>query len=382
MKIKRFFLCALAISLPLSFGWSAGPARPVTTNKAPIVLNDMGSFMFGGITKTDEDGDTFHGDHGYAQYYIPTESRRYPVIMWHGGGESGKSWETTADGRDGFWQIFTRAHWPVVIIDQPRRGRAGRTDAVVTASAVPTDHKESMAWNTFRIGPWIPPGKAGVFKNSQFPQDPASVEQFMRWQTPNTGEEPFPDKATRDFMGKTGAQLLHDTGPAVLMTHSFSGQYGWATAMAAPGQVKAIVAFEPGEFAFPDSDAPADIVTKMNFVAKANAPQLVPAGQFTELTRMPVLVILGDNITDKESTIFGVELWRVNKLRAQQFVDTINRHGGHATLINLPDIGIHGNTHFAFADKNNQQIARLVTDYLHQRGLDMTGPQFTLRDMR
>ncbi|MBS0847576.1 hypothetical protein [Citrobacter sp. JGM124] len=96
---------------------------------------------------------------------------------------------------------------------------------------------------------------------------------------------------------------------------------------------------------------------------------------------MPILVIIGDNITNKESNIFGVELWRVNKLRAQQFVDTINRHGGHARLINLPDIGIHGNTHFAFTDKNNQQIATLVTDYLHQQRLDMTGPQFTLRDM-
>lgn len=381
MKTDRFLLCVLAISLPMSLGWSAEPARAVAKHNAPIVLNDMGSFMFGGTTKIDAEGDTFHGDHGYAQYYIPAESRRYPVIMWHGGGESGKSWETTADGRDGFWQIFTRARWPVVIIDQPRRGRAGRTDSVVTVSTVPTDHKESMAWNTFRIGPWTPPGKPSVFHNSQFPQEPAAVDQFMRWQTPNTGEEPFPDKATRDFMGKTGAQLLHDTGPAILMTHSFSGQYGWATAMAAPEQVKAIVAFEPGEFAFPDDDMPADITTQMDFVARANTPQGVSANQFAALTRVPILVIIGDNITNKESNIFGVELWRVNKLRAQQFVDTINRHGGHARLINLPDLGIHGNTHFAFADKNNQQIATLVTDYLHQQGLDMTGPQFTLRDM-
>lgn len=266
--------------------------------KAPIVLSDMGSFMFGGTTHTAKDGDTFHG-----------------------GGESGKSWESTADGRDGFWQIFTREHWPAVIIDQPRRGRAGRTDAVAKASAVPTDHNESMAWNTFRIGTWAPPGKASVFRNSQFPQDAASVDQFMRWQTPNTGVE-----------------------------------------------------------AFPDNDVPADIPSKMKFVMAANAPQLVPAGEFAELTRMPILIILGDNIATQESSVFGVELWRVNKQRAQQFVDTVNRHGGHATLLSLPDVGIHGNTHFAFADKNNQKIADLVTDYLHKQGLDTSSGEYILKD--
>ncbi|MCP5673272.1 hypothetical protein NL331_05770, partial [Klebsiella pneumoniae] len=51
---------------------------------------------------------------------------------------------------------------------------------------------------------------------------------------------------------------------------------------------------------------------------------------------------------------------------------TLNRHGGQATLFILPEHGIHGNTHFAFADKNNQQIADIVENFLHSRGLDST----------
>ncbi|MFQ1270728.1 hypothetical protein ACJWUC_13300, partial [Klebsiella pneumoniae] len=43
-----------------------------------------------------------------------------------------------------------------------------------------------------------------------------------------------------------------------------------------------------------------------------------------------------------------------------------------ATLFILPEHGIHGNTHFAFADKNNQQIADIVENFLHSRGLDST----------
>lgn len=372
MKNVKLGLCILALSLASSLAQSAIAAESATSaEKAPIELQDMGSFMFGGSLKTAANGDTFHGDHGYAQYFIPSHSKNLPIIMWHGGGESGKSWETTSDGRDGFWQIFTRAQWPVVIIDQPRRGRAGRTDAQVKQSSVPTDNSESVAWNTFRLGTWVPPGKPTFFKNSQFPQGDKSVDQFMRWQTPNTGIEAFPDKATRDFMGNAGAALLKDTGPAILMTHSFSGQYGWATAIAAPDQVKGIIAFEPGEFAFPDNDVPADIPSKIKFLAEAgNAPQLVSEKEFQVLTRMPILIIMGDNISDKESNNFGVELWRVVKKRATQFVDTVNRHGGHAELVILPDVGIHGNTHFAFADKNNIQVANLVKNYLHQQGLD------------
>ena len=39
-------------------------------------------------------------------------------------------------------------------------------------------------------------------------------------------------------------------------------------------------------------------------------------------------------------------------------------------LMHLPDIGIQGNSHFAFTDLNNVQIADLLSDYLKSKGLD------------
>ena len=39
---------------------------------------------------------------------------------------------------------------------------------------------------------------------------------------------------------------------------------------------------------------------------------------------------------------------------AQKFVDLINARGGHAHLTHLPDIGIHGNSHFAFASTSKR----------------------------
>ena len=47
--------------------------------------------------------------------------------MWHGAGQFSKTWEITADGRDGFQNILLRRHFSTYLIDQPRRGGAGRS---------------------------------------------------------------------------------------------------------------------------------------------------------------------------------------------------------------------------------------------------------------
>lgn len=378
MILKKTLIAAVC-SVPLfALSMAAQGADSVPSSTKLIQLTDMGSFMFAGNVKTAADGETFHSDHGYAQYFIPAHSHSLPIVMWHGGGQSGKSWESTPDGRDGFWQIFTRAGWPVFIIDQPRRGRAGRTETADSSSQIPTDNKESMAWNTFRLGKWAPPGKPTWFAGSAFPAGAAALNQFMRWQTPNTGPEPFPDAKERDFQGQAVSRLFERTGPGILMTHSLSGQYGWETAMQSPELVKAVIAYEPGAFAFPQSDLPPDVPTKNAFVASGTAPQVVSDAQFKNLLKMPIVVFYGDNIADKPDAIFGVEVWRVIKIRAQQFVDTVNRHGGHATLIDLPAKGIHGNTHFIFADKNNQQIAAITEAFLAQHNLAGSQQQYVL----
>jgi hypothetical protein len=51
-------------------------------------------------------------------------------------------------------------------------------------------------------------------------------------------------------------------------------------------------------------------------------------------------------------------------------VEAINRHGGDAENVLLPDLGIHGNTHFPMLDLNNVEIADLLSEYLSSKGLD------------
>jgi pimeloyl-ACP methyl ester carboxylesterase len=363
---------AMFPAMLLVFCLSITSAAEAASNEAqkPITLKTMGSLFFGGTVTRAENGETFHGDHGYAQYYIPQNSRNYPLVMWHGIGQSGKTYESTPDGREGFMSILPRRDWPVYIIDQPRRGRAGRTQAVdVARTSVPTTEKESAAWDAFRLGVWTPPDPAYFFPRLQFARDPATIDQFFRQQTPDTGPEPRTAEH-RTFMGETAAELFRQIGPGILITHSNSGQYGWMAGMAAPELIKAIVAYEPGAFAFPEGERPAEIPTKIDLVNQVMQPQMVPIEEFKKLTRMPILVIYGDNISKDPSPVFNVDLWRVASTRAKQFVDAVNRHGGDALLVLLPEIGIAGNTHIPFADLNNAQIAEHLEKFLQSKGLD------------
>ena len=40
-----------------------------------------------------------------------------------------------------------------------------------------------------------------------------------------------------------------------------------------------------------------------------------------------------------------------------------------AKVLHLPDIGIYGNTHFLFEDKNNEEIADLMDRWIVKKGL-------------
>jgi len=338
----------------------------------PIRLNDMGSLFFGGRVLHAENGDTSHGDHGYAQYFVPEDSRSLPLIMWHGLGQSGKTWETTPDGREGFWQIFTRRNWSTYLIDQPRRGRAGR--AIIEPAEIgpegPSLESEALTWEVFRLGTWQPPNGPTFFPSVSFPTDPKSIEQFFRQQTPSTGPEPFPSLEHRRFLADAVSDLVDRVGPCVLMTHSMSGQYGWVTAMNRPGTVKAIVSLEPGEFSFPASEIPGPIPTTSDVLQGYMAPQPMPDEQFDRLTEIPLYLIYGDNVATEPCEEFGAELWRMTDVRAQQFVDTVNRRGGRATIVRLPELGEKGNTHFPMTDLNNVAVADLISEFLSTHSLD------------
>ena len=155
----------------------------------PLQIKEQGSFAIGGtvITNTGKfdptrptpDGQTFHGDHAYVFYQIPARARQLPLVMWHGIGQFSKTWETTPDGRDGYQNIFLRRGFGVYLIDQPRRGNAGRSTEPATIQPTP----DEQGWfATFRLGIW-----PDFFPGVQFSRDPEALNQYFRQMTPNIG---------------------------------------------------------------------------------------------------------------------------------------------------------------------------------------------------
>jgi len=339
------------------------------TANQPLTIQEQGSFAVGGTVITapgtfdpikqgaynpagpDSAGQTLHGDHAYVFYQVPPDARKLPLVFWHGHGESGKTWETTPDGREGFQTIFLRRRFPVYVIDQPRRGRAARSTQSMNLAAAPD---EQLWFGIFRLGVW-PDFYPGV----SFSRDPDALNQFFRQMVPNTG--PYDVKVNVD----AASALFTKIGPGILVTHSQSGALGWRTAAKSPN-VRAIVSYEPGgDFIFPEGEAPA-----VPFGDQTFRPPTVPLSEFMQLTKIPIVIYYGDNIPEQRSTNPGQEQWRVFLEVARLWRDAVNRHGGDVTVVHLPEIGIRGNTHFLMSDLNNVDIANQMSEFLRKKKLD------------
>lgn len=142
-------------------------------------ITEQGSFAVGGKVLTDFAGNTLHGDHAYVFYQKPADARALPLVFVHGTGQFSKTWETPPDGREGFQKIFLKRSFATYIIDQPRRGRAGRS---TEPSTVVSKHDEQMWFNRFRLGIW-----PNYFEGVQFVRDEESLNQYFRQMAPNTG---------------------------------------------------------------------------------------------------------------------------------------------------------------------------------------------------
>src|SRR5256712_13010819 len=85
--------------------------------------------------------------------YCRRQNRRgkVPLLMWHGGGLTGVTYETTPDGREGWLNLFVRKGWDVYVSDAVERGRAGFASPDVWPSE-PIFLNYADPFERFRIG--------------------------------------------------------------------------------------------------------------------------------------------------------------------------------------------------------------------------------------
>ena len=202
------------------------------------------------------------------------------------------------------------------MLDQPRHGRAAKSTQPPNLPATPD---EQMWFGIFRLGVW-----PTLYPGVQFSPDSSALNQFFRQSVPNTG--PYDPQVN----------------------------------------VSAVVSYEPGgDFLFPEGESPA-----APFGSRTFTPPTVPLADFAQLTKVPIVVYYGDNIPEQPSTNPGQEQWRAFREVARRWRDAVNRHGGDVTLVELPSVGIRGNTHFPMSDLNNVQVADHLSAWLREKGLD------------
>jgi pimeloyl-ACP methyl ester carboxylesterase len=334
--------CLIALALSLA----ALPARA-----EDIVLRAMGSFHVGGrvaeisgkpvkdiqrvpggpISKLDPNGQ-FMVEQMYVQYFLPKVRRgKYPLLMWHGGGLTGVTFESTPDGREGWMNLFIRNGWDTYVSDAVERGRSGFASPDVW-SDTPIFLNYQDPFERFRIGAgegsWSPDaGKRKVLAGSQFPVE--AYDNYMRQSVPRW-------LSTDNAVIAAYAALVDKVCPCVLLVHSQGGQFALRVAEAHPDKIKALVAVEP-----------------------AGAG---PVDKAAALKNVPVLTVFGDYVDDHPR-------WAAYKKQLVAYGAAMTATGGSFEMIMLPDIGIRGNSHMLMQDRNNAEIAEVIQKWLVAKGL-------------
>ena len=323
-----------------------------------LVIKEQGIFSAGGTTITSngtfdpEDqweesgaGQTAHVDHANVLYQIPENETELPMVFLHGYGQSRMGWMTTPDGREGWSDMFLRKGHGVFLIDEPRCGEAGATSVSGDISTKTLDQR----WYTqFRIGR-LENGKSVENEGTQFPNDDASVDQFFRQMTPDTGMTSdmgadFDNETVAKAVAATIEEVYARTGKdSILVTHSQGGGPGWTVAEYTD-HIAAIIAIEPGGAPGADSDDFKTVLEK----------------------KIPVTMYFGDYIDNGDPAIQATGMWQAMRQACYDFEEAYNAQGGNCTVVDLPKEGITGNDHFMFQDLNNDVIADHVDNWIRE----------------
>jgi hypothetical protein len=340
--MRKFPSLILGLSFAVSALTTAAATQQSNTSKIPpLVIEKQGSFFVGGRDVHSETLSTLPAyaptgtvtvDQMYVRYQIPAKAARQSITLIHGCCLTGKTWETTPDGRMGWDEYFVRKGRATYVIDQSARGRSGGNVSSINSvklgkSAldqlpVVFEASHEAAWAIFRFGPEYP----NVFPGMQFPLE--AQQEFWKQMVPDWNSSlPSPNPTVTAL-----SELAQRLDGTVLMSHSQSGIYPFQTAAISTKGIAGIVSIEPG-------GCPA-----------AN-------GNLQPYLKMPILVLFGDYV--EQST-----RWAPRLKSCREFVEAASKAGGKVELIVLPEIGIRGNSHMLMQDKNSLQIADLLLGWI------------------
>jgi pimeloyl-ACP methyl ester carboxylesterase len=339
----------LASVLATAVGAQAQALRDVQTPDTPLVLKAQGSFFVGGekAEQTEVElgnlgpGGRITVNQMYVRYMVPQGGEgNVPVVMVHGATLTGKSWETTPDGRMGWDEYFVRKGHPVYVPDQVGRGRSGFNQAVyndVRAGSAPPAGQpvwlrfsDEVVWPNFRFG-----SKPGApYPDSQFPV--AAVDELSKQGVPDMSFGlPRPNPTIKAL-----SDLASQLRGAVLMGHSQSGPFPLESALLNPSVARGLVLVEPGR-----------------------CPDTYTDEQIKALATVPILVVFGDH-RDTPTGIGIRPSWQLSFESCQALIGRVKAAGGDTQMLSPAETGMRGNSHMIMQDKNHLQIADLILKWM------------------
>jgi len=373
------------------------PAAAQPQAKPPLVIAKQSYFYIGGHY---DDAHESHHTIGqmYVEYQIPTELKHpFPIVMVHGGSQTGIDWIGTPDSREGWAQFFLRRGYAVYVVDQVARGRSpydmeaygsqGSQTREYTLQRFAAGEKYNTWPQAHLHTQW--PGKADL-------DDPV-MQNFLASGVPSMNDRNMQTEMNVAAL----AALLDKLGPSIVIVHSQSGQYGWPLAQRRPALLKALVALEaagppvhdllfqgaqreaelnaaaPAGDLFSDApavkrygltdaplayDPPVTQDKPLAFVRqdKPDAPDVTRCWRQQEPARK--LVALGDHpilYIAAEASFYAPY--------SHCTIGYLEQAGVHPTFIKLADIGIHGNGHMMMLEKNSDEIAAVAAKWLEDK---------------
>ncbi len=276
-----------------------------------------------------------------------------------------------------------RQGYATYVVDQPGRGRAAyQADLYGPAAALNLETTQRQFAAPERYNRWPQAHLHTQWPGRGVPGDPV-FDQFYASQMPSIQNFTLQQELNRDAI----VALLEKIGPSILLTHSQSGAFGWPVADARPDLVKAILAVEPNGPPFfnvenvpapewfrdvapqarpwgvtadplaysPSAAQPSELAIVQE--ARPDAPDLVrcwmqkaPARLLPNLQKVPILIL-----TAEASYHAPYDHCTVKYL---------DQADVPATWIKLADVGIHGNGHMMMLERNNLEIAAVMSKWL------------------
>ena len=368
----------------------AAETGTASSTKVPLDLAEW-SYFWVGVDRADlANGAVVNGKQMYVESWIPAQVKHpYPIVLVHGGGGQGLDWMGTPDGRPGWATYLAQEGYRVYIVDRPGHGRspfhplthsafpptAGPLENISGRFTPPnpTANSKPLPFQHFH-NQWVGEGTVGSRDLDQFVASQGGA--YVQIAAPPTAPgAPNPAQTQMTVLAhqawrERGAMLLDKIGPAIIMTHSAGGPFGWLVAEIRPNLVKGIIAVEGGGQSFTGAnvwgmstipvayDPPVKDVSELKLVdvpspEEGVAPyklQAEPARKLKNLQGIPIVIVTSEGSFASPGNPGGVAYFK--------------QAGCQAEELRLTKLGIHGNGHMMMVERNNRQVLQPILDWM------------------